>query len=195
MKNLRSLVALILIIIQSSCEAQIPNENLQIAEAVMAAPEEKRAEATVMGFDEKNELVIIREGSNELICLSDDPLKEGFSVSCYHRDLEPFMARGRVLKAEGKSRGEIFEIRAREVKSGALKMPTSPSTLQVLSGSEGKYDFETGEVVNANLRYVVYIPYATQESTGLPIRPLVPGGAWLMDPGTHRAHIMITPNL
>lgn len=194
MKNLRIVFSLSLIILQSSCEAQIPNKELQIAEAVMAAPEEKREDATVMGFNEKNELVIIREGSNELICLSDDPLKEGFSVSCYHRDLDPFMERGRVLKAEGKSRGEIFEIRENEVKSGALPMPDNPTTLHVLSGSEGRYDPESNEVVNATLRYVVYIPYATQESTGLPIRPLVPGGAWLMDPGTHRAHIMITPN-
>ena len=104
------------------------------------------------------------------------------------------MTRGRALKAEVKSRGEIFEIRENEVKSGELKMPNGPTTLHVLSGSEGRYLPEENRVENAQLRYVVYIPYATQESTGLPIRPLVPGGAWLMDPGTHRAHIMITPD-
>ena len=147
-----------------------------------------------MGYNMNNELVMIKEGTNELICLADDPTKEGFSVSCYHKDLESFMARGRELKAQGKSRGEIFEIRESEIKSGKLQMPKHPSTLHVLSGGEGQYDSATNTVLNANLRYVIYIPYATQESTGLPIRPLVPGGAWLMDPGTHRAHIMVTPD-
>lgn len=192
MKNINSLL-IVLVILTMSCEAQIPNKEEQIAGAVMAAPEEKRAEATVMGFDENGNILVIRQGTNELICLADDPNQEGFNASCYHKDLEPFMARGRALKAEGKSRQEIFDIREKEVKEGTLKMPTNPTTLHVLSGAEGKYDAASGKVVNANLRYVVYIPFATPESTGLPIRPLVPGGPWIMDPGTHRAHIMITP--
>jgi len=43
------------------------------------------------------------------------------------------------------------------------------------------------------LRYVIYIPFATAESTGLPLAPSAPGMPWIMDPGTHRAHIMINP--
>lgn len=193
MNIFKSIFLLSFVIVISSCEAQIPNKEEQIAAAVMAAPEEKRAEATVMGYDENNKLVIIRQGTNELICIADDPQKEGYNSSCYHKDLEPFMARGRELKDEGKSRDEIFKIRAKEAEEGKLTLPKNPATLHVLSGENGRYDAEKGEVVDANLRYVVYIPYATPESTGLPIRPLVPGGPWIMDPGTHRAHIMITP--
>jgi len=192
MKNIKSIL-IILVVITMSCEAQIPNKDEQIAGALMAAPEEKRAEATVMGFDENGNIVVIKQGSNELICLADDPNKEGFNASCYHKDLEPFMARGRALKAEGKERQEIFDIRAKEIEEGKLNMPSNPTTLHVISGEEGKYDAASGEVVGASLRYVVYIPFATPESTGLPIRPLVPGGPWIMDPGTHRAHIMISP--
>jgi hypothetical protein len=43
------------------------------------------------------------------------------------------------------------------------------------------------------MRYVIYIPFATPESTGIPLKPLTPGGPWIMNPGTHRAHIMINP--
>ena len=175
------------------CKAQVTNKNEQIAAAVKAAPEENREKAMVYGFDTKGNLVTLREGTNEMICIADDPNKEGFSVACYHKELEPFMARGRQLKAEGKNPGEIFEIREKEVKAGSLKMPSNPTTLHVLSGPNGKYDLATDSVIGANLRYVVYIPYATPESTGLPIRPIVPGGPWIMDPGTHKAHIMITP--
>jgi hypothetical protein len=40
---------------------------------------------------------------------------------------------------------------------------------------------------------VIYIPYATAESTGLPAKPGSPGMPWIMNPGTARAHIMIDP--
>ncbi|HWV30445.1 MAG TPA: hypothetical protein VN038_12350, partial [Dyadobacter sp.] len=88
---------------------------------------------------------------------------------------------------------EIFDIREKEVKEGKLKMPKQSSTLYVLSGSKDNYDAATGTLKNGYLRYVVYIPFATAESTGLPLKPDVPGMPWIMDPGTHRAHIMINP--
>ncbi|RMG29626.1 MAG: hypothetical protein D6730_03615 [Bacteroidetes bacterium] len=174
-------------------QSSIPNKEEQIASAVMALPDEERAEATVYGYDSQGKLVLLRQGSNEQICLADDPSKEGFQVVCYHQDLEPFMARGRQLRAEGKTPGEINEIREAEAKAGTLKMPEHPATLHVLAGKEGKYDPATGKVLNAHYRYVVYIPWATPESTGLPTKPMVPGGPWIMDPGTHKAHIMISP--
>ena len=129
-----------------------------------------------------------------MICLADDPKQEGFSAAAYHKDLEPFMARGRELRAQGKSRDEIFKIRAEEVKRGKLPMPgKGGATLHVLLGNDAKYNPETGKVENAIYRYVVYIPYATTESTGLPTSPSTNGGPWIMDAGTHRAHIMINP--
>jgi len=164
----------------------------QIASAVQAAPKDLRASATVLGYNESGKLTTLREGKGTLICLADNPKKKGFSVACYHKDLEPFMARGRELRAEGKNQGQIFDIRENEVKSGKLKMPSSPTTLHVLSGPDGKYNPSTGKVENANYRYVVYIPYATEETTGLPLKPVTGGGPWLMNPGTHRAHIMIS---
>lgn len=177
----------------NSCAQEIPNKIDQIGAAVMAAPEDSRAGAAVLGYDSKGNMVNLRKGTNELICLTDDPNKPGFSVACYHKDLEPFMARGRALRKEGKSSSDIFDIREAEAKSGKLKMPDHPATLHVLSGPDGKYDSATGEVTGANYRYVVYIPFATAESTGLPVKPTVPGGPWIMNPGTHRAHIMISP--
>jgi hypothetical protein len=166
------------------CEAQIPDTEQQIAEAVLPLDEADREGATVLGYNTDGELITIKKGTNAQICLADDPLKEGFSVACYHKDLEPFMARGRELRAQGKDRGEVEQIREAEAKSGQLKMPEGSSTLAVLSGS-GKEQ--------ANIRYVVYIPWATAESTGLPTKPMVAGGPWIMFPGSYRAHIMISP--
>jgi len=179
---------------QCNSQNNILNKEEQINGALQAAPKNKRAEATVLGYDNKGELVTLKKGTNELICLANNPTKKSFSVACYHKDLEPFMARGRALRAEGKNRTEIFDIREKEAKSGVLKMPNHPSTLYILYGSKAHYDKEQKKVVDANLRYVVYIPWATAESTGLPTQPQVEGGPWIMDPGTHKAHIMISPS-
>ena len=163
-----------------------------IATALMAAPEASRADCKVIGYNMAGEFVTLKEGDNEFIVLADDPNKDGFSAACYHKDLEPFMARGRALKAEGKKHQEIFDIREAEVKSGKLKMTTG-STLHIYFSKKAMYDPETSKVDEARLRYVVYMPYATAASTGLPEAPAASNHPWIMNPGTHRAHIMISP--
>lgn len=168
---------------------EVPDKDRQISQAVMAAPQDQRADATVLGFTTNGEVVTLREGTGDLVCLANNPSASKFSVACYHKDLEPFMARGRELKAQGLDFKSIFDTREEEVKSGKLKLPQS-STLMVLSGNE---DPETGFISDAHTRYVVYIPFATGASTGLSEKPLGPGAPWIMNPGTHRAHIMITP--
>ena len=99
-----------------SCAQQIPNKDQQIAEAVLAAPEKMRADATVLGYDANNNVVELRKGTNEMICLADNPKQNGFSVAAYHKDMEPFMARGRELKAQGKGFKEIFETFFRQLR-------------------------------------------------------------------------------
>jgi hypothetical protein len=161
----------------------------QIASAILAAPKERRSDAMVLGYNSKGEVVTLRKGSNDLICLADDPSDKTFSVACYHKDLEPFMARGRELAAEGMKGSARHEARWKEVQDGKVPMPHEARMLYVLTGSG--YDSAKGEVTKAYLRWVVYVPYATPESTGL---STTPGPApWLMYPGTPGAHIMISP--
>jgi hypothetical protein len=173
--------------------AQIPPSEIQIKGAQLAVPENLRGGAKVYGYNEKGEWAVLRQGSNEMVCIADDPKQEGFSASAYHKDLDAFMERGRELKAAGKSFKEIFDIREEEVKQGKLSMPKQPTTLYVYFAPADGYNVQTGEVTKGNFRYVVYIPWATAESTGLPLKPEAPGMPWIMDPGTHRAHIMINP--
>lgn len=182
------------LLITSFVSAQeILSSEVQIKTALLAAPEEVRSETQVYGYNNKGEEILLQEGTNNLVCIGDDPKQKGISVSCYSKKLDPFMARGRALKAEGKNMMEIREIRKKEVENGSLKMPDVPSMLYALSGSDDNYNKNTGELKDSFLRYVIYTPFATTESTGLPDKPHVPGMPWLMDPGTHRAHIMITP--
>jgi len=171
----------------------IDSDEALIATALMAAPKESRMGCKVIGYNMAGEFVTLKEGDNEFICLADNPNQDGFSSACYHKDLEPFMARGRELKSEGKTGAEIFNIREEEVKTGKLVMGKTGSTLHVYFGSETLYDPETSEVAGAQYRYVVYMPWATSESTGLPEAPIAPNHPWIMNPGSHKAHIMFTP--
>ena len=171
----------------------INTDEALIATALMAAPEASRANCKVIGYNMAGEFVTLKEGTNEFICLADDPKKEKFSAACYHKSLDPFMARGRALKAEGKTAKEVFDIREIEAKSGELSMGQAGSTLHILFGPNAQYNPETNEVDGAKYRYVVYMPFATAASTGLPEAPIAPNHPWIMNPGTHRAHIMISP--
>jgi len=172
---------------------QILTTDQQITEALLAAPEEGRASAKVYGYNSKNEFITLREGDGDFVCIADNPQRGGFEVAAYHISLEPYMARGRALAAEGKNRKEKEEVRASEAKSGKLKMPKGPATLHIYYGKDGYLNTATDSVENAKYRYVVYIPYATQKTTGLPLRPHEGSHPWLMFPGQYNAHIMITP--
>lgn len=171
----------------------IDSDEALIAASLMAAPAESRDGCKVIGYNMAGEFVTLKEGDNEFIVLADDPKKSGFNAACYHKSLEPFMARGRELRAEGKTGPEIFDIREEEAKSGKLDMGMPGATLHIYYGESDRYDPETHEVEDAQYRYVVYLPFATAESTGLPEQPIGSNHPWIMNPGTHRAHIMISP--
>lgn len=173
-----------------SLASDVPSPAVQIASAVLAAPEELRDGAAVLGYNAQGALVTLRQGRNDLVCLASDPSKKSFSVACYHKDLEPYMARGRELVAKKITGQERNDIRWKEIAEGKLAMPREPRTLYVLNGSG--FDASTGKVSDAYLRWVIYVPFATPESTGLLTKP-ADNAPWLMFPGTAGAHIMINP--
>ncbi len=160
----------------------------QIAEAVTPLPEAQRDGATVYGFRDDAELaVVIREGTNDFLCLADTPGDETFQVSCYHKSLEPFMAMGRRLRAEGLSTAKVMERRQAAMDAGTLPIPMNGA----LTPLWGTIQPEAKHPDTVSVLSVLYVPDATAESTGLPTRPMGVGRPWLMQPGMHRAHIMI----
>ena len=163
----------------------------QIAAAIQAAPEDRQAGAMVLGYDESGKMVTLRPGTNDLVCLADNPKVEGISVACYHKELDAFMARGRALTAQGITEDKVRdETRWKEIEAGKLKMPREPRLLYVMTGKT--YDAATNKIEGAYLRWVIYVPFATATTTGLGTKG-GPGVPWLMDPGTAGAHIMISP--
>src|SRR5437867_1969242 len=143
---MKTKLTLFLLGIMGSSYAQtIPSVEVQIKTALLAAPEESKDKAMVYGYSPAGEFIVLRKGENELVCLADDPAQPGLNVSCYHKSLDPFMARGRELKKEGKKHQEIFDIREKEVKGGKLIMPKQPATLFVFTADKEKYNPATGD--------------------------------------------------
>jgi hypothetical protein len=179
-----------LVVLPGIANSQGRTEARQIAEAVSPLPEALRAGAEVRLF-KNGQLVTAREGSNGLICLGDDPDRERWHVACYHESLEPFMARSRELRAQGiTQRAALDEARSAEIASGKLELPDGPAALYSLTGEEGSFDPATGAADAASGLHVIYVPYATEASTGISTVPSRER-PWLMSAGKPWAHIMI----
>ncbi|MEO8450205.1 MAG: hypothetical protein ABI647_10470 [Gemmatimonadota bacterium] len=175
-------------------QAPIPSAAQQIAAAVLPLPVPMRAGATVLGYRDGPALVELRKGTNGMICLADNPAAPAFHAACYHESLEPFMARGRSLRAAGVAPEKVDSVRNAEALAGSIAMPKTAAALFSLSGPAGSWDATTNEVKGGRALYVVYVPFGTTESTGIPSTP-GKGTPWLMSAGTPRAHIMFVPDM
>jgi hypothetical protein len=172
------------------------SEAQQIASAVLPLPTEFRGDARVLGYRAgSKELVTLREGNGAFICLASNPANALFHVACYHRSLEPFMARGRALRAAGVKGDKVDSARFAEIRTGKLAMPKQAAALYSLTGSANTaYDTTTKTVPGARSLAVIYISGATTASTGLSASPME-GAPWIMFPGTPKAHIMLVPKM
>lgn len=188
--------SLIPLLVPAALAAQAPAPPapaVQVAEAVLALPEKLRAGAAVLGYDAAGALTELRAGSNGLVCLADDPSDPQFHVACYHQSLEPFMRRGRELRAAKVDRREIDRLREAEARAGTLPMPKIPAALYELTAAKDSFDVATRAVRSPKPMYVLYIPYATEATTGLSTAGAGGGLPWLMYPGRPQAHVMIIP--
>jgi hypothetical protein len=168
----------------------LPTVDQQIAAAVLALPKDLRDGATVMGYRSADKLETIRAGKNGMTCLALFAVEKSFHVACYHNGMEPFMARGRALRAQGVKDARVDSVRFAEVKAGKIVMPKMAVMYQIF-GKPTSWDAATGKVTDASNLLVVYVPGATPESTGLSAVP-AQTGPWMMFSGTPKAHIMLS---
>lgn len=170
--------------------AQQRTEGWEVAAAVLALPDSMRAGARVLIY-RGPDLVEVRPGTNEMVCLGDDPSHKGLQVSCYHKSLEPFMAKGRELRAAGITKREAVDsARLADVKAGRLVMPSSAMLSSIFAESDS-FDAAAGPPEKHRGLDVIYLPYATQESSGITEQPS-PDRPWLMFAGLPWAHVMLT---
>ena len=191
--RLSILAATVLCMPVAACGQKTMPAAQQVALAVLPLPKEFRADATVLGYNAKGKLVTLRQGTGTMTCLMSDPKLTEFHPACYQNGMEPFMARGRALRAQGVK--NVDSARFAEVKAGTLKVPAQAATLWALDGPMSGVNVAAGTVTSAiKSRCAVYMPFATAASTGLPDKPIM-NGPWLMDAGTAKAHIMFATSM
>ena len=93
----------------------------QIQAAIAAAPAEMRDGAGCGDITESKKLVKLREEKNDMICLASDPDGKQFHVACYHKLLEPFMARGRELRAQGVKDDQVDTVGSRRSRAASSR--------------------------------------------------------------------------
>ncbi|HMU61162.1 MAG TPA: hypothetical protein PKA66_05215 [Gemmatimonadales bacterium] len=186
------LSSLVLLSAASPAAAQNPTVAWQIAAAVLPLPDSMRAGAEVLGYKTAGgPLVQLRAGTNPMICLADDPTDDRFAAHCYHKSLEAFMRRGRELRAAGiTKRSAVDSARLAEVNAGTITMPAGGAALYSLYADSLNFDPMAGRPKQSSMLVSFYLPYATQESTGISVMPLT-DQPWLMYPGKPWAHLMI----
>jgi hypothetical protein len=90
----------------------------------------------------------------------------------------------------------VDSVRFAEIKEGKLKMPPQ-GALYSLTGPKTAWDPTARKVTGATPLAVLYIPFATTQSTGISSTPAPRGSSapWLMFSGTAKAHVMIVGSM
>jgi hypothetical protein len=176
----RAVFACLLLIVPAIAGAQSDDE--LFAEALLPLPDYLKDGATVSIRNDDGRPRIIQEGTSGLRCSPDGP-GPGFLVSCIDDSSGPVLQEFRRLLAQGRSPQEAMEAVSAAARADRVATATPGGMIWILSGESRS---------NLIPMVGVLVPYATGESTGLPEKP-TPSRAWLMCPGTPRAHIMIGP--
>ena len=178
MTTTRAVCACLLLITPAIAGAQSDDE--LIAEALSPLPEYLRDGATVTSRDDNGDRRVLQEGTSGLSCSPDGP-GPGFLVSCIDDSSGPVLQEFRRHLALGRSPREAMDAVTTAARRGTVATATPGGMIWILSGAS-----------RSDLVPMVgtLVPFATGESTGLPEEP-TPNRAWLMCPGTPRAHIMV----
>ncbi len=172
-----ALLAALFILAVGGARAQDRSVAQQVAEAVTPLPNDLQAGASVIRYDSPGKKIVLREGTNHMVCTADSPF-QGFSVTCYPKALQGY--RDRMEELWETSEDEYRDIINAEIRQGKLNIPDR-TVFYAVRGAEFR---------NALPLTVVYLPDATPESTGLTTTPSH-YRPWLMFAGTPSAHIMI----
>ncbi len=179
---MRYKLTFLLLVVATQAYTQVKDAEVQITETVRALPEALRDGATVIGYNQTGDRIELRKGTNDMICLADDPnlsdAKGEIFIVCFPKSLEPYMTRKEELTLNGVS--NVRDSIASEIESGKIYMPK----LAV------RYTLRGHSPDGALPLTVIHVPFATTESTGFSseidnFRP------WLMWEGTAEAHIMV----
>ena len=180
----RNTLMLILIVALASSTAYAQTTAETIERALAAAPGRAREGAAVIKWNADRTYETLKEGTNALVCYdrSGEPgTRTPFAVQCTNPANLDRVAQNRKFRAESADAEAMQAMLDAAEADGTRVKPEFGSVFIAMNGPDQ---------ASAGTHTTVAVPGATPESIGLPDNPRQ-GGAWLMNPGTSTAHIMI----
>ena len=152
--------------------------------ALAAAPGSLKDQATVIKWKKDFTYDTLRKGTNKLVCYerSGMPLQQPFSSHC--TSMGNLEREAQNLKAEATGDRQKSEAMLDEMeKNGTRAKPEYGSLWYAVAGPDREHARPESHITIA-------VPFATGKSLGLPTQRQAVG-AWLMNEGTMKAHIMV----
>jgi len=173
--------------------AQPPaSSNQTIAGALLPLPEQLRAAATVVQLDAEFRPVILRKGTNGMVCIADTPNDDRFDVRCYKDTFIPVVYRAFQLGYQVS--GEKVEA---EIKAGKLALSNEPTAGYRCLGPIAGYD-ASRNTVNAQIEcwQSIHFPFRTAAELGVADEHDISTAQqreipYVMSSGKYWSHVMI----
>ena len=159
-------------------------QSSEIDKAVLAAPANMQAGATVIKWKSDFTYDTLRKGTNRLVCYdrSGFPLQQAFSLECTSLGNLDRVAQNMKAEATGDKTKSEAMLDAQE-KAGTRVKPEYGSVWYHLMGADREH---------ARTHMTIAVPGATMKSIGLP-ESGSQGGVWIMSAGTTSGGIPGTP--
>ena len=160
--------------------AQAPDQ-AAIDKALMAAPGNLKATATVIKWKADYSYDTLKQGTGRLVCYdkSGQPGQQPFSVECTSVANLPRAAQNMKLEAISDKKASLAAFDAAE-KDGTRVKPEFGSVWYHLQGADAEH---------TRTHMTIAVPGATMQTLGLP-EDNKKGGVWIMNAGTSTAHLM-----
>jgi hypothetical protein len=176
-------VVLSIVAVSAVALAQAPAADPALDKALLPAPANQRAAATVIKWKPDFTYDTLRKGTNRLVCYErpTQPGQPAFSVECTSLGNLERVAQSLKIEASAadpKARQAAFE--AAE-KAGMWTKPEFGSVFYNMNGADQ---------ATARSHATIAVPGATTKTMGLP-EVGTGGGAWIMNAGSSAAHIML----
>ena len=154
-----------------------------IDRSVLAAPANARAAAMVVKWDATGKRVVLREGTNGLVCWDQSvwPGQRPFSAHCTSVATLPRVEQNREFFYKAGNNADAQKLVQASEKDGSRKAPEFGA---------GFYGMVGNDQATARAHVTIAVPFATTETLKLPSKPTA-SGAWIMESGTSAAHIMV----
>ena len=157
------------------------SDQAAIDKALMAAPGNLKANATVIKWKSDLTYETLKKGAGRLVCYdkSGQPGQQPFSVECTSVANLDRVAQNMKLEAIGDKKASLAAFEAAE-KDGTRAKPEFGSVWYHLQGPDAEH---------TRTHMTIAVPGATTQTLGFPENNKQ-GGVWIMNAGTSTAHLM-----